>query len=345
MAPRGRRASCDVTDLRLEDFDYPLDPERIAQRPAGRREDSRLLVMRRTTLAHARFADLPGLLEPGTVLVLNDSAVIPARLHGHKVDSGGAVELLCIREITPTRWSCLARSSKPLRPGTEIRLADARVRMVGRYDGLFEIESDTSVADLLSRAGHVPLPPYIRRPDEPEDRDRYQTVYAAAPGSVAAPTAGLHFTTSVLGELGRCGVRTCFLTLHVGPGTFLPVRGDIRDHRLHPEPYRIPESTRDAVRLARDEGRPVVAVGTTTTRALEHWAATDESEGEADLLILPGHQFRAVTGMLTNFHHPRTTLLMLVAALGGRERVMEAYAEALRSGYRFLSYGDAMLIA
>jgi S-adenosylmethionine:tRNA ribosyltransferase-isomerase len=329
--------------VRLADFDYPLDTERIAQRPLARREDSRLLVVRRDGLEHARFADLPGKLAPGTVLVLNDSAVIPARLLGRKV-TGGEVELLCVRELAPTRWTCLARSSKPLRPGAEVLVDGVSVKVVGRGDDLVEIEAGEPVASLLARAGQVPLPPYIRRAEEPADRERYQTVYARAPGSVAAPTAGLHFTEALLSDLARADVEVRFLTLHVGPGTFLPVRGAVEEHRLIAEPYAIPDETTSAVMRARAEGRAVVAVGTTAVRALEHWAATGRRVGEADLLILPGHEFRAVTGMVTNFHHPRTTLLMLVAALGGRQRILHAYAEALRAGYRLLSYGDAMLV-
>ena len=330
--------------MRLEDFDYPLDPERIAQHPVTRREDSRLLVVRNPGVVHAHFCDLPVLLAAGTVLVLNDSAVIPARLYGRKLGSGGEVELLCVRELTPWRWTCLARSAKPLRPGSEILVDGARVRVTHRGEELVEIEAEEPVAGLLARAGHVPLPPYIRRAEEPQDRERYQTVYARAPGSVAAPTAGLHFTADLLGELGRRGVEVRKATLHVGPGTFLPVRGEIQDHRLLPERYDIPRETCTAVEQANRDGRSVIAVGTTTVRALEQWAATGVARGEADRMILPGHEFRAVTGMVTNFHHPKTTLLMLVAALGGRDRVLSAYREALRAGYRFLSYGDAMLL-
>jgi len=330
--------------VRLEDFDYPLPPERIAQRPTALRGESRLLVVRGDTLLHASFGDLPSLLAPGTVLVTNDSAVIAARLVGRKEGSGGVVELLCVREITPTRWTCLAQSSKPLRAGTRVDVDGVLLTIALRKDDLVEIEAETPIAHLLARAGRVPLPPYIRRDAEPEDRDRYQTVYACAPGSVAAPTAGLHFTADTIGEIACRGVEVRSITLHVGPGTFLPVRGRIEDHRLLPEAYRIPHETGLAVRRARAEGRPVVAVGTTTVRALESWAATDLAEGGSDLMIVPGHEFRAVTGMLTNFHHPKTTLLMLVAALGGRERVLGAYREALDSGYRFLSYGDAMLL-
>jgi S-adenosylmethionine:tRNA ribosyltransferase-isomerase len=330
--------------VKIEDFDYPLPPERIAQRPLDRREDSRLLVVRGDRFEHARFADLPEHLVPGTVLVINDSAVILARLVGRKVDTGGGVEILCVRPITPTRWTCLAQSSKPLRVGTIVDVDGARLTIVARGDDLVEVDADCPMAELIARAGRVPLPPYIRRDAEPEDESRYQTVYAREAGSVAAPTAGLHFTADVLGALAARGVELRAVTLHVGPGTFLPVRGAIEDHHLVPEAFCVPDETRAAVLRAREGKRPVIAVGTTTVRALETWAKTGRPDGDSDLLILPGHEFRAVTGLLTNFHHPKTTLLLLVAALGGQKRVLAAYQEALARGYRFLSYGDAMLL-
>ena len=317
---------------------------------------------------HLRFVDLPTLLCPGDLLVVNDTRVLPARLYarlgeagvaGDRAAAGRDVEVLLLREepaVPPARiWSCLARPARWLKPGTALSFADpawrANVRGLGER-GVRHVTFEAASADApafeawLARVGHVPLPPYIERPDEPEDRERYQTIFARDPGSVAAPTAGLHFTPAVLEALRARGVEIATVTLHVGPGTFRPVAtDDPREHFLDPEPYRVPPETAAALQAA----ARVIAVGTTCVRALESWARDgfpdDGAWRETGLLILPGDEFRIVDGMVTNFHLPRTSLLMLVCALAGREPVLRAYEEAVREGYRFYSYGDAMLVA
>ena len=339
-------------------FDYRLPPELIAQEPAEPRDASRLLVLDRTDgrLDDRRFAELPGLLRPGDCLVLNESRVLPARLHGALEPDGRAIELLLLRDVGSRRWRALAKPARRCPVGTRITLgggaASARVMAVGEAGVReVEIEAPWPVRELLERHGLPPLPPYIARHDapKPEDRERYQTVYARHEGSVAAPTAGLHFTPALLDGLAARGVEIRTLTLHVGPATFRPlVSGPAAGHRLEAEEVEIPEATARAVMAARTAGRRVVAVGTTTTRALE-WAAGATGQvrpgrGAADLFIRPGHGFRVVDALVTNFHLPRSTLLVLVSALAGRERVLGAYAHAIARGYRFYSYGDAMLI-
>ncbi len=368
--------------MNTSDFDYDLPPGRIAQHPAPTRDGSRLLALDRATGAvrHLRFTDLPGLLRPGDLLVVNDTRVLPARTFARLAGgpaAGREVEVLLLREepaVPPDRiWSCLARPARLLKPGVALSFVDpawhATVRGAGtrgvRHVTFLPARPDApSFEAWLARVGHVPLPPYIDRPDEPEDRERYQTIFARDPGSVAAPTAGLHFTPAVLEALRERGVRLATVTLHVGPGTFRPVATeDPREHFLDPEPYRVPPETAEAIREARGRaasagpaidaggGRPpgrVIAVGTTCVRALESWARDGEPDDgswrETGLLILPGDEFRVVEGMVTNFHLPRSSLLMLVCALAGRDRVLHAYGEAVREGYRFYSYGDAMLI-
>lgn len=336
--------------VRLADLDYALPKGRIALRPLQRRDGARLLVLGNKA-RHRVFRDLPKLLPDRCVLVLNDTRVLPARIFGLRDPGGGRVEILCVRPAPEPRdddgrWLCLGQAARPLRPGTEILFSGARATVLGRSDdGLLCVRFDgLPVGALLAREGHVPLPPYIKRPDEPADRERYQTVYAAQPGAVAAPTAGLHFSPRLLARLAaRCEMR--HLTLHVGPGTFLPPSVDARGGwRVPPEPYAIPRETLDSVAAARREGRAVVAVGTTTTRALETWARTGRAEGETGLVLAPGDDFRVVTGLITNFHLPRTTLLALACAFGGEKRVLAAYRQAIREGYRFYSYGDAMLL-
>jgi len=337
------------------ELDYELPGELIAQEPVEPRDASRLLVLPRSAgeARHLRFADLPELLEPGDLLVLNDSRVIPARLEGRK-ESGGRCELLLVEPLGEggPRWRALGQSSKPLRAGGRLRFPglEAEVEEI-EGDGLVAVRFDREGADLeaaLARAGRVPLPPYIRRPPSPADRERYQTVVARAPGSVAAPTAGLHFTEELLARLDRRGVGRATVTLHVGPGTFLPVRAArLEDHRMHAERFAVPAGTAAAFAAARARGGRVVAVGSTVVRVLET-AAEDgglrQGAGRTDLFLLPGHRFRAVDGLLTNFHLPRSTLLALVCAFGGRERVLAAYREAVARRYRFFSYGDAMAI-
>ncbi len=339
-------------------FDYHLPPELIAQEPAEPRDASRLLVLDRARgpREDRRFAELPELLRSGDCLIANHSRVIPARLLGVADPGGGPVELLLLRAVGDERWEALVRPGRRCRVGARLELAGgvARARVVGEgREGtrVVAIEGPWPVRELLERHGLPPLPPYIARHDapKPEDRERYQTVYAREDGSVAAPTAGLHFTPELLARLQRRGVAVHYLTLHVGPGTFRPLRAErVEEHRMDAEPLEIPGATARAIHEAKAEGRRVIAVGTTTTRALE-WAATADGRlrpgaGEADLFIRPGHRFRIVDALITNFHLPRSTLLVLVAAFAGLDVVLDAYRHAVASGYRFYSYGDAMLI-
>ena len=339
-------------------FDYELPPELIAQEPAEPRDSSRLLVLDRARSAWEdhRFAEMPELLRPGDCLVANRSRVIPARLLGVTESGGQPVELLLLRALDADRWEALVRPGRRCRVGAKLALAGgaARARVTGEgSEGarVVAIEGPWPVRELLERHGLPPLPPYIARHDapKPEDRERYQTVYARDDGSVAAPTAGLHFTTELLARLERRGIGMHYLTLHVGPGTFRPLRAArVEEHRMAAERIEIPAATARAVHEARRDGRRVVAVGTTTTRALE-WAAGEdgrlrEGAGEADLFIRPGHRFRIVDVLITNFHLPRSSLLVLVAAFAGREVALGSYRHAVEARYRFYSYGDAMLI-
>lgn len=342
----------------LDLFDYELPPERIAQYPTEERDASRLLVLDR---ARGRredrlFRDLPELLRPGDLLVLNDSRVIPARVQGRLLPGAGRVELLFVRESGPGRWQVLARPARRCRPGALISVGDgqARVRIVeSAGDGrrVVELPDGGAIRDLLERYGVPPLPPYIARHAKPgqEDWERYQTVYAARDGSVAAPTAGLHFTSRLLDRLKVSGVEVTSLTLHVGPGTFRPIRTrQVEAHRLDAEAVEIRAEAAGAVARARAEGRRVIAVGTTTCRALESAAGAGGAirpvSGLVDLYIYPGYRFRATDALLTNFHLPRSSLLLLVSAFAGREAVLDAYRHAAAAGYRFYSYGDAMLL-
>jgi len=343
--------------VRLADFDYDLPDAAIAQEPLAERDASRLLVLdrRQTTLGHRVFRELPDLLLPGDLLVVNRTRVFPARLLGRR-PTGGRAEVLLVRRLAEDLWEALVRPGRRLRTGESIGISDGfRVRLESEAvapDGRRRVRLLAEGADaetLLDRLGHVPLPPYIRRPDRPEDRDRYQTTYAREPGSVAAPTAGLHFTTGLLQRLEARGVDRAAVLLHVGPGTFKPVTvDDVRKHTVAPEPFVVPESAAEAVARARRRGGRVVAVGTTAARALETVARDDghvtPGEGETDLVIVPGFRFRVVDALVTNFHLPRSSLLLLVSAFAGRERVLSAYRDALGAGYRFYSYGDAMLI-
>jgi S-adenosylmethionine:tRNA ribosyltransferase-isomerase len=337
----------------LADFDYELPPGAIAQAPAPVRDAARLLVIdrQRQSLADHVFADLPDLLRPGDCLVLNESRVIPARVLAR--DAGDRpVELLFVEALDPARWRALVRPGRRCRPGAELRAGEAALRVVGAdAEGARVIERrDGTIEDLLRRRGLTPLPPYIRRFAAPTaaDRERYQTVYARTPGSVAAPTAGLHFTEALLARLRERGVEVHALTLHVGPGTFRPIAAPrVEDHRLPAERVRISATVADAVNRARVEGRRVVAVGTTSARALESAVGAGGRlaplEGAAEAYIRPGHRFGAVDALVTNFHLPRSSLLVLVSAFAGRELILKAYAHALRAGYRFYSYGDATL--
>jgi S-adenosylmethionine:tRNA ribosyltransferase-isomerase len=319
------------------------------------RDASRLLVLERVTgvLSHRTFSDLPELLRAGDLLVVNRSRVFPARLLGRR-GGGGEAEVLLVRRQEPEVWDALVRPGRRLRPGSVVDVAPGfRVRIEGSPTPPLRrvrllVEGLTATA-AVERYGHVPLPPYIQRADRPADRERYQTVFARESGSVAAPTAGLHFTPRLLGRLRERGVDRTELILHVGPGTFRPVQvEDVRRHRVEAERFTIPEDTAIAVRRAREQGRRVVAVGTTATRALESALGPDgrlrAGDGETDLVIVPGYRFRVVDALVTNFHLPRSSLLLLVSALAGRGLVLGAYAEAVRARYRFYSYGDAMLV-
>jgi S-adenosylmethionine:tRNA ribosyltransferase-isomerase len=346
--------------LTLSEFEFPLPPELIAQVPAERRDAAQLLGLDRRTaeVTHTQVSALPELLQPGDLLVVNDTRVIPARLFG-RVASGGAVELLLIRPSAAPQdgetWLCLGKPARRLRIGATLMMAGSvratvtAVHREGRYDVTFE--TPAGVRTLLEQHGEIPLPPYIRRPDGPLplDGDRYQTVFAAAPGAIAAPTAGLHFTPGLLEALKARAIHIAAVTLHVGPGTFLPVRsGDVRRHIMDPEWCEISTTTAAAIQDAKAVGRRVVAVGTTTTRALESAAAPDGGIQPgvrwADGFIVPGYRFRVIDALFTNFHLPGSTLLLLVSAFAGRERILDAYTEAIRRRYRFYSYGDAMLI-
>jgi S-adenosylmethionine:tRNA ribosyltransferase-isomerase len=358
--------------MRVDDFIYDLPPELIAQHPPERRDGGRLMVLDRGGggLDHRAIVDLPELVEPGTVMVINDSRVIPARLWARRA-TGGRVELLLLERQGPTedgqeRWACMLRASKTPQAGERLELLSPGLpARLGRLRGVASLlpSAPSAFARVLDRPvhgrcqvaiapgtperlGQTPLPPYIRREGGtlPEDHERYQTVYAREDGSVAAPTAGLHLTEALLAGLRDRGVEVCRVTLHVGPGTFQPVRCErIADHRMEEERFEVPEETAAAIARARAAGRPVLAVGTTVVRTLEATGG-EAGTGRTDLFITPGHRFQVVDRLLTNFHLPGSTLLMLVSALAGRERILAAYAEAVEQGYRFYSYGDAMLI-
>lgn len=342
---------------RLSDFDFDLPDALIAQHPAAQRTESRLLVVapQTSTFQDARFTDLIDQLEPGDLMVFNNSKVIPARLFGQKA-SGGQVEILVERITHDNQALAMLRVSKKPAAGSQIQLnAPAGVQgplitALGRdatYDDRFVLQFPESVLDVLHRCGELPLPPYIQHKPDQEDANRYQTVYAQTPGSVAAPTAGLHFDEPFLARLDAKGIRRAFVTLHVGTGTFAPVRTeDLSAHQMHTEWYELPIETAEAIAQARKEGRRVVAVGTTSLRTLES-AAIDgglvsPGQRETDIFIRPGYAFKVVDALLTNFHLPKSTLLMLVAAFVGYDTMRKAYAHAVESRYRFFSYGDAM---
>ncbi len=338
------------------DFDFALPPELIAQHPAAERSASRLLDARAPEPADRVFRDLPGLLAPGDLLVFNDTRVIKARLLGRK-PSGGAVEALVERVLGDGEVLAHVRASKSPRAGSRLRFAAAEgeagfeAEVLGRggpQDSLFRLRLPGDPLALLERHGHVPLPPYITHADDAEDARRYQTVFAARPGAVAAPTAALHFDEPLLAALRARGVALANVTLHVGAGTFQPVRTEnLAEHRMHSEWFEVPAATVEAVAAARARGARVVAVGTTTLRALESAAASGTLEAgsrDTDIFIVPGHRFHVVDALVTNFHLPRSTLMMLVSAFAGFERIRALYAHAIRERYRFFSYGDAMLL-
>lgn len=333
------------------DFNFDLPKELIAQQPLSERSASRLLCLAKDQQSplDCQFSQFADLLRPGDLLVMNNTRVIPARLYGHK-STGGKVEIMLERLLDQS--SCLAqiRASKPPKPGSEIHLDDDHsFTVVARHDDLFElklVDESLSLTSVLDQIGHIPLPPYIRREDEDNDRSRYQTVYAQNPGAVAAPTAGLHFDEAMLEKIRAQGIGIAEVTLHVGAGTFQPVRVDrIEEHRLHKEYIEVSEDVVQRVAETRMRGGRVVAIGTTSVRALESAAKSGELApmyGDTDIFIYPGYKFRVVDALLTNFHLPESSLLMLVSAFAGYERVMNAYKHAVGQRYRFFSYGDAM---
>ena len=337
--------------MRLADFRYELPPELIAQRPLPGRAESRLLALEGPTgaLRDLSFRDLPGLLRPGDLLDFNDTRVMRARLSGHK-ESGGQVEVLIERLTAPDEALAHVRASKSPGPGTRILLAGGeRLEVRRRQGGLFRLRcADSDFATLMGRHGHVPLPPYIQRPDDAADLERYQTVYARREGAVAAPTAGLHFDREMLERIAAMGVGSAQVTLHVGTGTFQPVRAErLEEHEMHAEWLEVDAAACERIRSTRRGGGRVIAVGTTSVRSLETAAAGGAIEpfrGDTRLFIRPGYRFRAVDAMITNFHLPESTLLMLVAAFAGHEAVLAAYRHAVGERYRFFSYGDAMFL-
>lgn len=346
--------------MALTDFDFDLPDELLARHPKQRRSESRLLRLQADgRRSHHTFSELPSFLRSGDLMVLNDTAVFKARLFGEKAESGGKVELLLVSPLSDKQWLAMVRTSKRMRPGQLIRLlgeqgpgtpsAEGAVHIRicdDQGDGFYRIELPDDAHVLTEQFGQLPLPPYLGRKPEPADEERYQTVYADMNKaySVAAPTAGLHFTEEILAQLREQGVHTTKVTLHVGPGTFLPVRTeDIEQHQMHREHYVVGQEAADAVNQAMVEGRRIVAVGTTSARVLESFDG-QAGEAETQLFIRPGYSFKRVSALITNFHLPKSTLLMLVAALCSREAVLEAYREAIRNEYRFYSYGDAMLV-
>ena len=344
MAGKAMQATQDLT---LDDFDFDLPPHLIAQHPLPERTASRLLHIADDALHDLAFTDIEHLLVPGDLLVFNDTRVLKARLLGSK-RTGGRVEALIERVVEPTLALAMVRTSHKPQPGAVFLFDDARAIVEGRRGEFFLLRFDTDVNAVMERIGHVPLPPYIAHADAAEDAERYQTVYAARPGAVAAPTAGLHFTRELLDRLRARGVELATLTLHVGAGTFQPVRTrDLSEHRMHSEWFDIGEATAAAVNNARAAQRRVIAVGTTSLRALES-AGRDgilrAGSAETDIFITPGFRFRIVDALVTNFHLPRSTLLMLVSAFAGIDRIRSAYAHAIARQYRFFSYGDAMFL-
>ena len=334
----------------LGDFDFALPPDLIAQHPTPERSASRLLDGTGDAPVDRTFRDLPALLQPGDLLVFNDTKVVKARLYGEK-PTGGRLELLIERVLQGNEAVAHMKVSKKPPPGTVLRMDGGfSAALIGRWpddDGaLFRFAFSDDPYALMERHGHVPLPPYIEHGDTAQDEQRYQTVFADKPGAVAAPTAALHFDDAVLAALDARGVRRASVTLHVGAGTFQPVKTDnIAEHRMHSERYEVPSATQQAIAELRARGGRLVAVGTTTVRTLESWAQTGEAQGDTSIFITPGYAFREVDLLLTNFHLPKSTLLMLVSAFAGYERIMDLYRHAIRERYRFFSYGDAMLLS
>lgn len=339
--------------MKLSDFSYHLPDELIAQHPLAERTQSRLLHLDRQSgaLQHQQFSDLPGLLRAGDVLVFNDTQVIPARLYGRKT-TGGKLEILVERVLANSQLLAHIRASHAPKVDSEIFLSTAEIpaTVTGREDDLFilQLPTDFDIYEFLDQQGHIPLPPYITRADENLDHERYQTVYAREKGAVAAPTAGLHFDQQILQQIATLGVEFAYVTLHVGAGTFQPVRvADISSHKMHKEYFTVPDETADIVNRAKQEKRRVIAVGTTSVRALESSAQDGKlvaGRGDTNIFIYPGFNWQITEGLITNFHLPESTLLMLVAAFAGYDAILNAYQQAVAEQYRFFSYGDAMVI-
>ena len=339
--------------MKTSDFYFDLPPELIAQTPLERRDASRLLALDKTTgeTRHMHFYDLPSLLRPGDCLVLNDSRVLPARLIGRRA-GGGVCEVLLLIDRGDNVWECLVRPGKKLRPGAKVTFGEGELsaEIVGEVEGgnrLVRFDYQGIFLEILERLGRMPLPPYIKA--ELEDGERYQTVYSRAVGSAAAPTAGLHFTQELLEQVKAIGVKVCYITLHVGLGTFRPVKAEnLDEHEMHAEYCMIPQETADTINETKKNGGRVICVGTTSCRTIESWAGKDgrleASAGWTNIFIYPGYRFKVLDGLVTNFHLPESTLIMLVSALAGRERVLAAYREAVEERYRFFSFGDAMFI-
>ena len=340
--------------MKTSDFYYDLPPELIAQTPLDRRDGSRLLTLNKETgeMAHLHFYDLPGLLRPGDCLVLNDSRVLPARLLGHRDPTGGAVEVLLLIDRGEKVWECLVRPGKKIKPGTRLSFGDGLLtaEVVGEVEGgnrLIRFDYEGIFLEVLERLGKMPLPPYIK--EELADPERYQTVYSREVGSAAAPTAGLHFTKELLEQVESMGVDLAYVTLHVGLGTFRPVKEEeITDHEMHAEFCMISAESAEKINRTKERGGRVICVGTTSCRTIESWAGEDgklqESAGWTSIYIYPGYRFKVLDGLVTNFHLPESTLVMLVSALAGRDQVLSAYRQAVEEKYRFFSFGDAMFI-
>ena len=340
--------------MKTKDFYFDLPPELIAQTPIPQRDASRLLVLDKNSgaMEHRHFYDLPAYLRPGDCLILNDSRVLPARLLGHRVPGGGACEVLLLIQREGDTWECLVRPGKKLRTGAEVSFGDGALtgKIIEELPGgnrLIQFQYQGIFLEVLDRLGKMPLPPYIKA--ELQDRERYQTVYSKVNGSAAAPTAGLHFTPELLSKIEQSGVSIGYVTLHVGLGTFRPVKEEeITDHEMHSEYCIIPQETADLINRTKRSGGRVICVGTTSCRTVESWAHEDgtmeASAGWTDIFIYPGDCYKVLDGLITNFHLPESTLIMLVSALAGREHVLAAYQEAVRERYRFFSFGDAMLI-
>lgn len=340
--------------MKTSDFYYDLPQELIAQTPLDRRDASRLMVLDKATGAveHRHFYDLPSLLRPGDRLVLNDSRVLPARLLGRREPTGGAAEVLLLVDRGDQVWECLVRPGRKVKPGTRLSFGEGALtaEVLETLEGgnrLIRFDYEGIFLETLERLGKMPLPPYIK--EELNDPERYQTVYSRQVGSAAAPTAGLHFTRELLDQIQAMGVSLCYVTLHVGLGTFRPVKEDeITDHEMHAEYCMIPQETADIINRTKQTGGRVVCVGTTSCRTIESWAGEDgtlkASAGWTDIFIYPGYRFKVLDALVTNFHLPESTLVMLVSALAGREHILAAYEEAVRERYRFFSFGDAMFI-